>query len=60
MDTSWKTEAEASIRRVQTAGNALEEKVSHMEENTLLVHREKEDKIKALQEKEIEMAQEIT
>jgi vacuolar-type H+-ATPase subunit I/STV1 len=31
-DTRWKTEAEASIKRVQQAGNTLEGRVGHLAE----------------------------
>ena len=34
-DLKWKTEAEASIQRVQQAGNTLEGRVGHMSEELL-------------------------
>ena len=45
---------EETIKRVQTAGNALEQKVGGMEEHALHVRMDMEEKIQALKTKELE------
>ena len=51
---------EETIKRVQTAGNTLEQKVGNMEENAILIRLDQKEQIEDLQKKEREMAQEIT
>ena len=53
-------EAEASIRRVQTAGNNLEERVRVMGEEALQVRIEQVDKMKGVTTRQLEMEDEIT
>jgi signal transduction protein with GAF and PtsI domain len=53
-DVSWKQNVEETIKRVQTAGNALEQKVGGMEEHALHVHIDLKEKIQALKTKELE------
>ena len=49
-DSSWKKEAEESIRTVQTAGNSLEDRVRQMGETAVLVRLEQEDKNVAMKD----------
>ena len=59
-NSSWKKEAEDSIRTVQTAGNSLEERVRQMGEDSTKVRVEQAAKVTTLYNQHHEMDQEIT
>ena len=58
-DKTWKMEAEASIHRVETAGNQLEERVGQMGEEAFHVRMEQTEKFKAIDKTHQELDKEV-
>jgi hypothetical protein len=59
-DDTWKQTVEASINRVQTAGNALEEKVRQMDEEVHMIWQGQKAKIEELEKSNRGKDKEIT